>query len=243
MDERYLLARSTNNRRDFLGDLDEVFHFAFKHLQFTFLLGHFAELASSLPSPDQPAVDCLGDVEHRVRDIFQSVKGGALLAKLALAVGEVELLVEEEMPQLRTQPHPPVRQQFLQIPLQLTSPHLRELLRLHVQIGQEVFLRQPRQDASPVACQQLVLQELEVVEAAADLGGRPRVLLLFAANAIELVTGQQALLNELRPQHLHLSPLEEGLVLSFLLATQSLLLREHAHLHPLDLSARPQLRL
>ena len=243
MDERYLLAGSANNPRDFFGDLDEVFHFAFEHLQLALFLGRFAELASPLPPPHQSAVDRLRDVKHRMRDVLQSVEGSAVLAKLALAVGEVELLVEEEMPQLRTPPHLPVRQQFLQIPLQLTSPDIGELLRLHVQSGQEVFLRQPRQDTSPVASEQLVLQELEVVEAATDLGGRARALLLLAANAIELVTGQQSLLDEFWSQHLHRSPLEEGLVLFFLLAAQSLLLWEHGHLHPLDLSARPQLRL
>lgn len=243
MDERYLLAGSANNRRDFFGDLDEVFHFALKHLQLALFLGRLAELASPLPPAHQPAVDRPRDVKHRMRDILQPVEGGALLAKLALAVGEVELLVEEEMPQLRTQPHLPVRQQFLQIPLQLTSPDVRELLRLHVQSGQEVFLRQPRQDAPPVVGEQLVLQELEVVEAATDLAGRARVLLLLAANAIELVTRQQSLLYEFRSQHLHRSSLEEGLVFFLLLAAQSLLLWEHAHLHPLDLSARPQLRL
>jgi len=69
-----------------------------------------------------------------------------------------------------------------------------------------------------------VLQKLEIVEPATHLRGRSRVLVLLAADAVQLVARQQALLYQLGTQHLHLPPLQKTLVFSLLLAPQTLLL-------------------
>ena len=100
MDKRYFLTGSANDHRNFHGDLDEVLNFPFKHLQLALLLRDPAELTPSLPAANQPAVYCLGDVKHRISDGFQSIESSALLAEFTLAVREVELLIEQEMPQL-----------------------------------------------------------------------------------------------------------------------------------------------
>jgi hypothetical protein len=120
--------------------------------------------------------------------------------------------------------------------LEFFGPGVDELLGFHVEIGEEVFLWESGQDASAVICEELVMEELEVVEAAAHLGARPRVFLLAAEDAVEFVAGQQALLDELGPQELDLPPLEEVLVLPLFLPAQALLWL-HALLHPLDVSA------
>ncbi len=76
--------------------------------------------------------------------------------------------------------------QFLQVLLQFPCSYLCEFLRLEVETGQEVLLGQSGQHASPVAVQDLVVEELEVVEATCDCCGRGgrRVLPLPAADAV-----------------------------------------------------------
>ena len=100
MDKRYFLTGSANNRTNFLGDLDEVLNFPFKHLQLALLLRDPAELTPSLPAANQPAVYCPRDVKDRISDGFQSIESSAVLAEFTLAVREVELLIEQEVPQL-----------------------------------------------------------------------------------------------------------------------------------------------
>jgi hypothetical protein len=76
-----------------------------------------------------------------------------------------------------------------------------------------------------------MMQEFEVIEASIDhRGGRGglKLLALPRPDAVKLVAGQQALLDQLGPFHLHSPALQEGTVPLLLLRPDRLFLSEQA---------------